>query len=252
MDNDPSNLLSRALARDMNGLLEQDGMIMGDREIVIQPEMVQELDITDIVVGRNDEYRRTVCHIHRPPTQSHYWRHETYVAWDDGRTAWFDINLALSEPERQILETLRTCHHELLGEFDVLLARSGISKSTAEEIYDGILTELERLTQEVNEIVLKDDVVRNSPSKTAIEMAIDVVDASAPIGDAPSLEYERVYAAARRLRAAHYDGIKLRAELIERYVELSSLYLDEAEADPASSAPPEAIWELLDILDKIR
>lgn len=252
MDNDPSNLLGRALSRDINGLLEHEGMKVSDREIIVPPEAAYELDVTDIVVGRNDDYQRTVCHVHRPPTGEYYWRHETYVVWDDGRTAWFGIDIALNESELQVKENLRTRHHELLGQFEYLIARNIVTKAEAEELYDGILTELERITEEVNEALLKSDVVDESPSLLALRAIIEQVDADSPVAEAPNPAYEKLYRIVRELRAAHYASIELRTSLVERYVTESSRRIDAAESDQGSAAPAAAIWNLLSLLEKIR
>lgn len=252
MDNDPSDMLGSALARDLNGLLEFDGIRLDDREFTMSPEDMIELDITDIIVKRNEDYERTVCHVHRPPSGEYYWRHETYIVWDDGRTAWFYINIALDEADLQVKETLRTRHHELLGQFDYLIATDVVTKDDAQVMYDGILTELERITEKINETLLESDVVDEAPSLEALKGIIERIDASSPVGEAPYPEYKKLYEIVRSLRAAHYASIELRTAIVERYVDESSRRIDVAESDPKSAAPPAAMWELLDLLDKIR
>lgn len=252
MDNDPSNLLGRTLSRELNGLLDVEGLRLNDREFTLLPEQTNELDVTDVIIGRNDDYGRTVCHIHRPPSNEYYWRHETYIAWDDGRTAWFYINIALDEADLQVKETLRTRHHELLGQFDYLIASNVVTKVDAEMMYDGILTELERINGEINEALLKSDVVDDNPSLKVLRAIIERVDTDSPLGKAPYPEYEKLYEIVRNLRKAHYASIELRTALVERYVDESSRRIGEAESDPASSAPPTVMWELLELLDKIR
>jgi len=252
MDNDPSNLLGRTLSHDLNGLLEVEGLRLDDREFTLPTEQTIELDITDVIIGRNDDYGRTVCHIHRPPSDEYYWRHETYIAWDDGRSAWFYINIALDEADHRVKETLRARHHELLGQFDYLIAGNVITKADAEVMYDGILTELERISGEINDALLESDVVDESPSSEALRAIIERVDAESPVGKAPYPEYERLYEIVRNLRKAHYASIKLRTAIVERYVDESSRRIDEAESDPKSAAPPTVMWELIELLDKIR
>jgi len=252
MDNDPSDRLGSALARDLNGLLEFEGIRLDDREFTMSPEDMIELDITDVIIKRNEDYERTVCHVHRPPSDDYYWRHETYLVWDDGRTAWFYINIALDEVDLQVKETLRTRHHELLGQFDYLIASNVVTKDDAQVMYDGILTELEKITEKINETLLESDVVDETPSLEALKRIIEQIDASSPVGGAPYPEYKKLYEIVQSLRAAHYASIGLRTAIVERYVNESSRRIDAAESDPTSTAPPSEIWNLLQLLDKLR
>jgi|GEM_PF-2581288 hypothetical protein len=252
MDNDPGNHLEQVLIRDINGLLTYDGMLLGDREIVISPDDVTDLDVTDVVVGRNDEYGRTVCHIHRPPNEESYWRHDTFIVWDDGRTTRFNVDISLDESQQRTMQELQGAHQALVKEFELLISRRVINSSDAEEMYDSVLMSLERTTSEVNDALLKSDELLEGQSMQTLRSVIQRVERDAPPSDAPYLEFTQLYAAIHTLRHAHYDAMELRTLLVERYLELSNQHMEKAEANLLPAIQPAEAWGLLQLLDKIR
>jgi hypothetical protein len=215
MESEHTNHLQQALIRDINGLLEYEGMVLPDREIIIPPALAQELDAIDIVIGRNEALRRTVCHVHRPPDDDYYWRHETFVAWDDGRTAQFKIDIALDESEQGTMRAFQDAGFAFFGELERLKSRYVSSAAVVEEI-------------------------------------LQMVEARVPLDAAPRPEFDDLYKAIHMLRRAQYEAIALRERIGERYLVLCDRALYVAELDNESMAPPIETWNLLQLLDKIR
>jgi hypothetical protein len=252
MDKEPNSHLQQVLIRDLNGLLEDDGMVLPDREIAIAPDDVLELDVVDIVLGRNDTFRRTVCHLHQPSSDEYYWRHQTFVAWDDGRTAEFRIDLALNESESRTMNALPAARQALAAEFHHLIYRGVIDEQRAQDMEHAVLVELTRIKDAVDEALLEQDETSEGDNAAVIRTILEEVETQVPLDDAPSAEFDQLYAIIRTLRRAQYEAMELRERVAARYYALSDYYMDAAEANPSSMASPSAVWNLLDLLDKIR
>lgn len=252
MDQDPTNHLQTALKRDINGLLEYEGMVLPDREILIRGEQVWELDVVDIVVGRNDTYRRTVCHVQRPSTDEFYWRHDTYVAWDDGRTAYFQINLALDETEQRAMLEPQAARHALQAELNRLVYNGVLEAGAAESLQHMILANLANVKDEINEALLKQEELADDDSIRVIKTILETIDTHITLNKEPHSDLNQLYAVIRRLRRAQFEAMALREVMLSRYLEVSDHHMDEAEANPTSNAPAAAVWTLLELLDRIR
>jgi hypothetical protein len=252
MESEHTNHLQQALIRDINGLLEYEGMVLPDREIIIPPALVQELDAIDIVIGRNEALRRTVCHVHRPPDDDYYWRHETFVAWDDGRTAQFKINIALDESEQGTMRAFQDAGFAFFGELERLKSRYVIDAERALAIEESVFNELKRIKTDVEDELLTHDELLGGSSAAVVEEILQMVEARVPLDAAPRPEFDDLYKAIHMLRRAQYEAIALRERIGERYLVLCDRALYVAELDNESMAPPIETWNLLQLLDKIR
>lgn len=254
MENDPGNHLQLALMRDINGLLEHEGMVLPDREIILSPEDVAELDVIDIVVGRNDKYARAVCHLHRPSTDEFYWRHDTFVAWDDGRSANFQVNIALNDNEQAVMQALPATRQALKNELNRLVHHDVLEPAAAQAMEHMILVEMTHVRDEVHEALSKQDELGGDEGDAirVMKSILESIDTHLTLNREPHSDFNQLYTIIRRLRLAQFEAMALRERISERYLKLSDRYMDTAEADPTSTADPAAAWSLLELLDKIR
>lgn len=247
------DFVGRVLLRDLNGMLMQEGLMLADRTIIIPDDLVNELDVHDIVIGRNDEFSRTVCHVHRPSDEAFFWRHDTYVAWDDGRTAHFSVDLGLDEDDKMIKDGLDRAEEAVKDELRRLVAIDAIDIPTAGELHRSMLSGIAVELAQANEALLHSEELEEQRGAAAI--VDEIVAQGNRIRDAKTMdappELRELHRLIDVLHAAHRDAVLLRVRLNEFYLALSERMLAEAEAGDGTPIASKESWELLQLLDKV-
>lgn len=249
MEKNPSNSdgLYEGLRHSVGSFLNEiDGIISDDREIILPPDMARELDVSEIIIRRREGLERTVCSVHHPPNETAYWRHTTYVFWDDGRTAEFDNNYVPDEYERETLQRPTKASQKLKEIVTQLVQDNVITKSYARQRLSMYGDEAERLIEALTDnTMLSDDEGESISLADALGI---VAEWSKRVDeDIPELKtsiYE-MYVACAMVQL-------LRNRLVERHLLLHDQALARAASNEASPIEPVHAWELLELLDKVQ
>lgn len=244
--------MGRTLLRDLTAMLMRDGMMLPDRTISVPEHMKPELDVDDVMIGRNDEFSRTICHVHRPSDETYAWRHDIYMVWDDGRTAYFSIDMGLDEDDMAVRNGMDIANGALKAELRQLVIDDITDVPTAGTIHTHVLDEVQWALDEVNEaLLLAEETGEGEPAAIVEEImgrhrAIREAEASL---DVP--RFETLHRLIGALHDAHHDAILLRLKLNEFYLVLSEREINQAQAGDGTPIPPHETWDLLQLLDKV-
>lgn len=250
VDKDPSGRIRDALKYHLDAELRtDDGFILSSSELRLTPELSERYDATDVLVIRDDEMNRTVCSVQRPPTAAAYWRHDTYVVWDDGRDAMFSTDFTLDAIERRtLLHDMSVAQDEIKARLYDLIEMERFTESQARYVLNALLDDIASMVQAVDSELLRRDELDDRTNR-------EIIDRVAALHRQP-YELEQVLAAGNaelRLAAiglyrAYADALKVRADIVDKFERVSGKTLDVAEA---GLLPPMAAEEAVRLTDML-
>lgn len=247
-----NNVLYDGLRNRMNDLLQRDGMVETDRDYFLSGEIVNRHNAFQICIGRNEEFKRTVCHISRPAEHAFDRLRDMYVVWDDGRSASLNLDYNFLNDDDGALRAPDEAMGEVILEVTRLsregyFANTGDNREAAEELFRDIKNSIARFKTDLHYALMRND---ETGDETEVEVITRLVTREVAIAKYPDLHRLKhlIYQWQQAIGKAELKS----SEISDKNNDLAQYALEYFETFGSMPISPEDAYYLSELFDDLK